>query len=298
MAPASLSRRAALAGAATAALAASGPAMAAEQRPAMKRGYVDGPYGQIHYRIVRPARSTKTPLMCLHPSPLSGAVYDLWLPEMGQDRMVVAPDTPGYGGSEPPPAPLQIADFAAAMIAFMDAMKLPVVDVMGYHTGSLTSVELARRYPQRIRKVVMISAPNYTDEERAAARRRVASAAPSFEQMLDGTLTGLRTSGKGMFRDMPDERYYDVILDRMRRYRTSNWGFRAAYDYDVGKALTEVRQPVLLLNPEDDVYKTTPRVVPSIRNGRMHDLPGWSHGAMDIHTVEMATIVRQFLDRG
>ncbi len=221
-----LSRRAALAGAATVALAVPLAAGAAEQ-PTMKRGYVDGPYGQIHYRIVRPAHPTKTPLLCLHPSPLSGAVYDRWLPEMGKDRIALAPDTPGYGGSDAPPEPVQIGDFAAAMIAFMDAMKLPVVDVFGYHTGSLTSIEMARRYPRRIRKVVTISAPNYTDEERAAARQRVGAPAPGYEQMLEASLNGYRTSGKGLFRDMPDERYYDVQLDRMRRYRTSNWGFRA-----------------------------------------------------------------------
>jgi len=299
MSPVILSRRAAVTGAVTvAALAGSAAAQAAEKPPAMRRGYADGPYGQIHYRIVAPTRPARTPLLCLHPSPHSGFVYEPWLLEMGKDRIAVAPDTPGYGGSDAPPAPIQITDFAAAMIAFMDAMKLPVVDVMGYHTGSLTSVELARRYPKRIRKVVTISAPNYTDAERAAARQRVSTPPPPFEQLLDGTLNGWRTSGKGLFRDMPDERYYDLSLERMRRYRTSNWGFRAAYNYDVAQALTEVAQPLLILNPEDDIYKTTPRVKPYIRNGGIKDLPGWTHGHLDIHTVEMADIVREFLDKG
>ena len=295
-----LSRRACLLGTVVAVASPVLDAFAAAA-PAMKRGYVDGPYGQIHYRIVRPKRASRTPLMCLHASPLSSAVYDNWIREIGKDRIAVAPDTPGYGGSDTPPRPVEIADFSTAMIRFMDEMKFKVVDVMGYHTGSLTSVELARRHPGRIRKVVVISAPNWTDGERAESRARVNVPAPTYEQMLENTLNGYRNQGKGLFRDMPDEQYFDVQIERMRHYRTSNWGFRAAYNYDILEAMQYVEQPLLVLNPEDDVYEKTRRVRAlidsgKIRNARMHDLPGWTHGHMDIHTVEMANVVRKFLD--
>ena len=114
--------------------------------------------------------------------------------------------------------------------------------------------------------------------------------------MLDSTLKGFRTQGQGLFRDMPPERYYDVQLDRMRHYRTSNWGFQAAYQYDIGAMLRQVKQPVLILNPEDDVWEKTPRVKNDIQNGRIQDFPGWTHGHLDIHTAEMAKVVREFLD--
>ncbi len=297
-----VSRRGCLLGATAALAAPAVGALAAESEVVgMTRGYVAGPYGQIHYRSVRPVRSRRPPLLCLHASPLSSRVYDHWIREIGKDRIAVAPDTPGYGGSDTPPQPVEIADFAAAMIRFLDEMKFKVVDVMGYHTGSLTSVELARRYPGRIRRVVLISAPNWTAEERAASRARVGVPAPTYEQMLETTLTGYRNQGKGLFRDMPDEDCYDVQLERMRHYRTSNWGFRAAYNYDTLGAMQDVKQPLLVLNPEDDVYDKTKRVQPlidagKIANARVHDLPGWTHGHMDVHTIEMADVVRRFLD--
>ena len=296
------SRRACLIGAAALLAAPVVDALAAElQAPAVKRGYVDGPYGQIHYRLARPARSARPPLLCLHASPLSSIVFDRWIREIGKDRIAVAPDTPGYGGSDTPPQPVEIADFAAAMIRFLDEMKLGVVDVMGYHTGSLTSIELARRFPKRIRRVVLISAPNWSDEERAASRARVSGVAPTYEQMLESTLNGYRREGKGLFRDMPDEQYFDLQVERMRHYRTSNWGFRAAYNYDTLGAMQEVKQPLLVLNPEDDVYDKTRRVQALIdagrlQNVRIHDFPGWTHGHLDVHTVEMADVVRAFLD--
>jgi pimeloyl-ACP methyl ester carboxylesterase len=297
----SLSRRTTLIGAGLVGAALSNTDIAAAATsPAaspLKRGYVDGPYGQIHYRIVQPAKATTVPLLCLHASPLSSIVYANWLAEMGKDRIAVAPDTPGYGSSDAPPAPVEIGDFAAAFIRFMDEMKLKTVDVMGYHTGSLTSVELARRYPTRIRKVVMISAPVWTEAELVAIRKAQLGPAPSFPQMLARVLDQWLNTGRGMFRDETDDQYIDISLERMRRFRTSNWGFRAAFNYDLTKALPEVAQPILILNPEDDLWESTPRVKPFLKNGRIHDLPGWTHGHLDAHTVEMANVVRAFLDK-
>lgn len=290
-----LTRRVALAG--TAALAAF-PVQAQVPSAGFKRAYADGPYGQIHYRFVRPHPGDRTPLMCLHASPLSGVVYDNWIVEMGRDRFAFAPDTPGYGSSDGPPQPVEIPDFARAMIRLLDELKVERADVMGYHTGSFTSVELARSFPDRIRKVVLISAPIFTDAELADLRKGVAGPAPNFEQFLYRTLENWRKNGKGMFRDVPtDDRFIDIRLEAMRRFRTSGWGFRAAFNYDLAAALDAVKQPILVLNPEDDLWTQTPRAKPHLNaQSRIHDLPGWTHGHLDAHTAEMAAIVRAFLD--
>ncbi|MDX2222926.1 MAG: alpha/beta hydrolase [Rhodospirillaceae bacterium] len=264
----------------------------------LKRAYADGPYGQIHYRAVRGAESGKTPLVCLHASPLSGIVYENWIAEMGKDRDCFAPDTPGFGNSDAPPAPVEIPDFARAIIRFMDEIGVRQADVMGYHTGSFTSVELARSYPDRIRKVVLISAPIFNEQELADYRKNIVNRpTPTFEAMLAQSLDGWRKNGRGWFTDMPEDRYIDMRLESMRRFRTTSWGFRAAFNHDLAKALSETRQPVLVLNPQDDLWEQTPRAKPYLNaQSRVHDLPGWTHGMMDAHTAELAAIVRQFLD--
>ena len=53
---------------------------------------------------------------------------------------------------------------------------------------------------------------------------------------------------------------------------------------------------MLILNPEDDLWDYTPRAAPLLKNGRVHDLPGWTHGFLDARTSETATLVREFLD--
>src|SRR3712207_7041745 len=43
------------------------------------------------------------PLVAFHLSPSSGHLFVPLLRELAQDRLALAPDTPGYGASDPPP---------------------------------------------------------------------------------------------------------------------------------------------------------------------------------------------------
>ena len=261
------------------------------------RGYADGPDGQIHYRIAGATRD-RPPLLCLHPSPLTSVVYGAWLGEMGRDRLAVAPDTPGYGGSDLPAKPPEISDFAAAMVRLLDELELKQVDVMGYHTGSLTAAEMAHRYPDRVRRIVMISAPIFTAKELADYRAGLASQPTTLPETLKRNLAALERAPMGMFTDLPTEQHYwDISVDRLRSYRTSTWGHRAAFNYDLAAVLPTIDQPILVLNPEDDLWQHSKRAAPHLKNGRIHDLPGWTHGALDGHTAEMAALVRTFLDK-
>jgi pimeloyl-ACP methyl ester carboxylesterase len=260
---------------------------------AMQRGYTDGPFGQIHYRIAGEA-TDRTPLLLLHPSPLSGVVWDGFITEMGQDRLAVAPDTPGFGESAPPQSEPEIADYANAMAAFAEHHDLSSVDIMGYHTGSLTALEMARLFPNLVRKVVMISATVFTAEETDAFRAQYTT------QTVDEKGAGLSDRWqfiKGFWRDEPDDgRRWQIFIEGLRNHNVMHWGHRAAFNFDMAAALETADVPILILNPEDDLWTYTPRAVPLMKNGRVHDLPGWTHGFLDAHTADVAKLVRDFLD--
>ena len=67
---------------------------------------------------------------------------------MAADRRVIAFDTPGYGMSDAPPAPPGMAGYAAAFADALDAMGVAgPVDLYGFHTGTLLSIELAIARP-------------------------------------------------------------------------------------------------------------------------------------------------------
>ncbi len=263
---------------------------------AVRRGYAKGRFGQLHYRIAKPESAAAPPLLCLHSSPNSGRTYETFLGAMGTDRVAVAADTPGFGDSDPPPEAPGIADYAAAMGDLIDTMGFETVDVIGYHTGAMTSVELALQRPEQVRRVIMISAPVYTDQELKEARDRFGPETLTRDgsHLAKKWATHVYWAMPGWSLDHVATQFPDAL----RRPAISWWGHYAAFGYPLADKLPQVRQPVLVLNPADDLHEKTLRARALIANGEFRELPGWGHGFLDIRTKEAAGIVRDFLAAG
>jgi pimeloyl-ACP methyl ester carboxylesterase len=258
------------------------------------RAYAAGPYGQIHYRRSGPS-GTRSPLLLLHPTPGSGYLFDNFMAEMGRDRSVIAPDLPGLGMSDAPDAAPSITDYAAAMLELEGALGLGLFDIMGYHTGGAVAVEMARQQPEAVRKIVMIAAPLFTDQEKTALRSKlVAYTADQRAAAMAAGWTGFKNDFWRM--DPNSARTWNTFLDGQKNPHTSLNGLRATLDYDLAKTLSDLTQPILVLNPDDDLQTQTPRAAALLKNGRVHTLPGWTHGFLDAKMEEAAAIVREFLD--
>ena len=76
----------------------------------------------------------------------------------------------------------------------------------------------------------------------------------------------------------------------------AHWGHRAAFNYDLRVHLPKVTQPILLINPNDDLRVQSRRGLALMRNGRLHDIPQHAHGFMELMTEEFAAVLRRFLD--
>jgi pimeloyl-ACP methyl ester carboxylesterase len=261
----------------------------------VRRAYGPGPDGQLHYRRSGP-EGTRSPLLLLHPCPGSGYLFDAFMAEMGRDRTVIAPDFPGFGMSDAPPSAPGIEGYAGAILKLETDLGLGVFDIMGYHAGGVVAVEMAKQQPNSVRKVVMISAPVFNAEERNAFNARFSVHGP--DDRARAMEKGWPIFKNDFWKMGPDaSRTWNIYLDGQKNPEASSWGLRAAINYDLAAALSSIAQPVLLLNPKDDLANFTPRAAPLLKNGRMHDLPEWTHGMLDAKTAEIAAIVRDFLDK-
>ncbi|MCA3255729.1 MAG: alpha/beta hydrolase [Alphaproteobacteria bacterium] len=263
---------------------------------AVRRLYVDGPSGQIHLRIAG-APTARPALLCFHMSPMSGRIYERFIAEMGRDRLAVAVDTPGFGMSDAPAEMPEIADYAAAMAAVIDALGIAgPVDLMGYHTGSMIACDLARLRPAQVRRLLLVSAPILTDAERAELRELYKPQPPS----LDGAHLMKRWQGfvhHNLGRGLELEAVADMFPDGLLGRGKAWWGHRAAFNHRPDMGLPEVRQPVLIINPNDDLNGFTPRAAALTVNGRIVDKPDWGHGFLDASTAEAAALARAHFDR-
>ncbi|WP_159987307.1 alpha/beta fold hydrolase [Novosphingobium sp. 18052] len=270
--------------------------------PLMQRAYCDGPYGQIHYRVARPAGpAALPPLLCLHQTPKSGFDYEPVMPLLAaQGRVVLAPDTPGYGGSDAPPAPIGIRDFGQVMAGFLETMRADgvigegPVDVMGYHTGSVTATELAVSRPRLIRRLVLVSLAAYEAEERI---RRLASIDRFPVPRPDaGHVADLWKLMESMHDTRVDLDWKHASLaEHLRPGKRLPWGFRAVYEYDFIGALENLRQPTLLLCPQDDLWDVTHREAHRIPDARLVELHGAAHGFLKVDAEAIAARIDSFL---
>ena len=260
----------------------------------IQRAFHEGPYGALHYRRVGPASTTAVPLLMLHMSPNSGRIFEAALLEMGRDRLCIAPDTPGFGESEAPPEPVGIEGFARAMLSLIDGLGLPRVDVLGYHTGSITSIVLALLAPERIRKVVQISSPVFTDAE--LRHLRAEYAAREWREDGGHLVEAWRNLQRFYGPEVPRAVLARNFTEGLRGGPAAHWGHRAAFAHDLRQDLPRMQQPVLIVNPADDLAEQSPRGLPLLQNGRFLDLPDHAHGFIDVMPHRFGEHLRAFLD--
>jgi len=143
----------------------------------MTKGYLNVPWGQVHFRTVEAPASLPV-LLLLHQSPLSSETYERALPHLASWCRPVALDTPGYGGSSPAPEGWEVADYAAAVWTCADALGARQVMFLGRATGAVFALEAALAKPERTQCLMLYGYPAYNDEERAHRRARHAPPNP------------------------------------------------------------------------------------------------------------------------
>lgn len=266
----------------------------ARQPAAVRRMYVDGRWGQMHVRIADTENPSALPVVCFHLSPGSGRMFEAFLAEMGRDRMACAPDTPGYGHSDPPPKPPDLTGYAAALGEVLDALGLDQVDLVGAHTGSRLAVELAHQRPQQVRRLILLGAAAYTEDERA---RQKVTYGPAAVQP-DGSHLAGKWTGWASWRwpGVTDEMIGRYAADSVLDFERSWWAHRAVFEHDMAARLSSLEQPVLVLCARDDIWEPTQRARSHINRGRFVELADWGHWLWEVKTKEIAAMIRDFLD--
>jgi pimeloyl-ACP methyl ester carboxylesterase len=195
-----------------------------------------------------------TPLLCLHPSPLSGRIFERFLAVAGSSRSIFAPDLPGFGESDPPPAGAGLAEHAAAIGDFLDAMRLCQVDLLGYGFGGYVAVELANARPGQVRRMVLVAPPSSEGSSRAQARLPAEAAAPRrSEPATDGSHL-LEEWGRAVAycgAGSPPEIVTAVMAERLRNAAQAAAAAAAEREYPLRARLSQLSAPLLVLRLGD-----------------------------------------------
>ena len=97
-----------------------------------------------------------SPVVLLHGNPLSSRVWRDVLPQVAERARGLAPDLIGMGESGKPDSAYRFADHARYLDAWLDALALGDVVLVGYDWGGSLALDWAARHPHRVRGVVVL----------------------------------------------------------------------------------------------------------------------------------------------
>lgn len=261
------------------------------------RQFVDCVYGQLHLWRAGDPKGATTPLICCHMSPKSGRTYRRIMATLGENRFCMAPDYPGFGESDPPPADphVTLEQYAECFWTAADSFGLDAVNILGYHTGSMVATAMAARHPDRVRRIIAISAPMFEPDEVTALRTTYApvpldEAGTRFTQGWSRVLEHL---GPGADLTWAAESF----AENLRAGERSGWGHRAAFNYaeTYNGCVMQQQNKLVVLNPNDDLWDVTQRARVRLPEAHFHDLPEWGHGFLDVHRQAAAQILEGYL---
>lgn len=168
--------------------------------------------------------------------------------ELVEQYHVVTPDLLGFGDSHAP-GPLTLDAQVDALIALIEARRLGEVRVAGISYGGFVALELARRLPLSVRRVVLINSPGpiYQPADLRALERR-AQVRSVDELFVPRTPAELRRL-IGMTRTQPVEASDWLLNDMLTRYYQGHETGMLELLHDLQASQTRYSQRLLDVRP-------------------------------------------------
>ncbi|MYH68815.1 MAG: alpha/beta fold hydrolase [Gammaproteobacteria bacterium] len=117
----------------------------------------------VHFRRA----GTGPALVMLHASPMSSAALLPFVGVAAEFCTVIAPDTPGYGCSDPLPEPgSDLTGYVAALDEFTKCLGLHSFGLYGTATGAQIAIEFSKTHGERVDYAILDNAAHFTDAER------------------------------------------------------------------------------------------------------------------------------------
>jgi pimeloyl-ACP methyl ester carboxylesterase len=221
---------------------------------------------------VRSKEGKGIPLLLLHPSPRSSAMWADFQELI--KRPTFAPDRLGYGFSDAPPWALSLEQYAQCTIDALKAASLQgQFDVLGIHTGAIEAIEIATQLPSQVKRVIAVGMPLFTKDEQARQLEKYS------EQPLKPVLEGghVLAAWRGGFADrLPPYNLADMHRRFIEHVLAAYPGaaFKAACVYPIERKLKGLKAALTVFAPHDDILEQTQRVKPMLKgNGVYVDLP-------------------------
>lgn len=235
---------------------------------------------QTHYRRA----GTGEPLILLHPSPLSSSWMEPVMVALQRMVAAIAPDTPGYGASDPLPGPAaqhgeyerhsgstdDLTPYIQWLHEFILALGFRQVSLYGSATGAQIAIEFARAYPEAARFLVLDNVAHFNAGER---ERMLEHYFPDLSPRADGShLTAAWAMVRGLWQwfpwyrqdeahriaepgTVPPEVTHGMLVDHLRAGPGYARAYRAAMRNEDASRIQGIAIPVRIIRWEGSLLR-------------------------------------------
>jgi 3-oxoadipate enol-lactonase len=263
------------------------------------------PYARTRPRLWFERAGQGPPLLCITGFAISCAVFEPVLPLYAERFDCITYDNRCSGRSATPIRPTSIPELAADGVALLDALGISSAHVYGVSMGGMIAQELALRFPERVRGLVLgCTSPGGPRAVRPSLRKIRALAQPTRGELLDparGWPAALLFSAE-FRRTRPDE--VRRLLELFTRHPPPPHGVSAhwwaSFFHDTVSRLDQIRAPTLVLHGEVDAMAPVANaqlLAERIPDAELGVLPGTGHAYPLERPHESMELLTEWLSR-
>jgi 3-oxoadipate enol-lactonase len=240
-------------------------------------------------------RGSGDAVVFLHGVGSDKSVWGRQLEHFARGWRAVALDYPGYGESDLPPGDLDRAAIAGYVLGALDALGVGRAHVVGLSMGGVIALELAMRWPARLRSLALAdSFAWHPNADAILARTRAALASMTMREFAEQRVGALLAPGAVAVLKRE-------VVETMGRIdpRAYAWASLAVWTPDYRANLAGIAAPTLVLVGEHDQI-TPPALSESLAAGipgaRLEVIPGAGHIANIDNPAVFNRVVEEFIE--
>lgn len=196
-------------------------------------------HGRMWYADHRRDHFTYPPLLLIHGAAGTHVDWSLHIRRLN----AIVPDLPGHGKSDNLPSRTLISEYAADMIALLDALEIPTAVIVGQSMGSAIAMILALEAPERAAGLILMG---------TGARFSVSS------RILDNIMTNQQIVGEWFKQwiwaistpQRPRELGFEQFMKTPAQVALND--YIACQHFDIHDQLADIRVPALIFGAAED----------------------------------------------
>jgi pimeloyl-ACP methyl ester carboxylesterase len=239
-----------------------------------------------------------SPLLLLHGSEVNGTMFDPVVPAFTPHHQVIVPDLRGHGRSQNLPGPYDVPQLTADVIALLDTLALPTVDVLGYSHGGAVAQYLAYAFPHRVSRLILACTYAYNTL--------------SFREKIDGQLHpwlirllgprrlihfAIRTGALGAL-DAEQAHRLEAMVASTGTLQMMAVA-QSVITFDSRPWLAQLQQPTLVIAGNNDLavpLAHAQMLVHAIPGARLEIIANGGHLLIWTHTDQFIALMKGFLE--